>query len=452
MIPRLEIVHRSRPLELMAPGEQRISQATASTSTTIALPRPAPYLTVMATLQRRSGRNMRTEVGFASGRSRITGWYDEDSGDVGLSVDDGNGRSTSHHSRRHGRVEIRPRELATTLTGTHVTLLCLEGDRWVARARHDLAGRLDTRDDAWLAGLKVGHKADSGAVAHISAGAFGQLGLRDLRFVTQADGTPLRQGEDLWLSATSAGPGFFDTAHTSIWRLDPATYDLTHSADLFFRRPDRPGVYGDHAAHVVRDGDRWLVATSTWGDFDRRTNPHVRTTLAETDADVLHGEHVLATRELPLPTTGLRSVGVWDPHLLRDGDRWHVGYASARRFFEFHPCVASGPSLDQLTLSGAATDRKACEGTTLLRVDGELLVLATDGRDGRRGQRAQFPVFDLALGERGSLDAPYPTNLPWPTLVRLDDGWLMATFNGHRVGGPLTDYGTHGDVVIMREA
>ena len=47
-------------------------------------------------------------------------------------------------------------------------------------------------------------------------------------------------------------------------------------------------------------------------------------------------------------------------------------------------------------------------------------MLASDGRDGRRGQRARYPMFDLAMAEVGELAAAYPTNLPWPTLVQTD--------------------------------
>ena len=166
--------------------------------------------------------------------------------------------------------------------------------------------------------------------------------------------------------------------------------------------------------------------------------------------DVLRGRHVLDTRELPLPTDGLDSIAAWDPHLVRRDGEWLVGFVSARRFFDFHPAVASGPGLGELRLRGAARDRRATEGTTLLDVDGRLLVLASDGRDSPKEVRARFPVFDLDLAEVGALDAPYPTNLPWPTLAEVDGGWLMATFNGRRAGGKLLGYGTHGDLVVMR--
>jgi len=298
----------------------------------------------------------------------------------------------------------------------------------------------------------------TGPVAEVRSGRFGQLGLRDLRLVTHADGTAYRDGDSengsVLLTASSAGPGHFATGHTSVWRLDPDTLALTHRADLYFRRAGRegrPGVYGDHASHLFRDGDSWRVATSTWGDFDRsRDDASVAVTLAESGADLTTGTHVLDSRPLALPTSGLRSVGVWDPHLVRTPSGWLVGYVSATKFFRFHPVVAQGPDLEDLTLRAAATDRRATEGTTLVHLDGGWRVLASDGRNGRRGQRERYPVFDLDLVEIGTLDAPYPTNIPWPTLVQHDGSWLMIGFNGARYGGPLVGYGSHGAVVVAR--
>ncbi len=121
---------------------------------------------------------------------------------------------------------------------------------------------------------------------------------------------------------------------------------------------------------------------------------------------------------------------------------------SASRFFKFHPALAAGPTLDDLTLLGADPSRTATEGTTLVRLDGEWVVVASDGRQGPRAHRAGFPVFDLALRQTGRLDSPYPTNIPWPTLVEIDGQWVMVTFDGTRTGGELVGYGTHGDLVI----
>ena len=238
-----------------------------------------------------------------------------------------------------------------------------------------------------------------------------------------------------------------------MWAWQP-DQSFEHRADLFTRRHDRPGVFGDHASHLVRDGDRWLLATSTWGDFvPGAPDATVGVTLARSGADLLSGRHVLDTRPLPLPTSGLSSVGTWDPHLVRDAStaRWLVGFVSATAFFRFHPAIASGESLDTLALLAADTSRTATEGTTLVEVDHVWWVLASDGRDGPRALRARYPVLDLALAEVGTLDAPYPTNLPWPTLARDTAGtWWLVTFDGTRYGGPLPGYGTHGDVVVMR--
>ncbi len=436
-------------MHLVAPGSVLVDEASpedASWST----PHPAPYAAVVAELGDLASGRVELELTGSDG-TRFVCWYDGARA-VGLDVTAG-GTSTSHRSRRAGTAPAPVSALALTLTGTHLSALTRDGDAWVVRARYDLRGRFETRDETWLGTMRSGCRwagPGESPVRRLTAGGFGQLGLRDVRLASEADGSPVRLDGRWLLTATSAGPGFFDTAHTSVWTLDPTTFELEHRADLFFHRPDRPGVFGDHASHLVRDGERWLVATSTWADFDRRLNPVVRVTLAETTADLTTGRHVLDTRILPLPTDGVRSVGVWDPHLVRAGDEWLVGYVSAPRFFRFHPMVASGPSLDDLTVRGAATDRTATEGTTLLELDGTWRVLASDGRDGRSGQRARFPVFDLALGEVGAIEAPYPSNIPWPTLVRDGDGWLMVTFDGTPTGGRLVGYGSHGDVVIAR--
>ncbi len=437
MFPRFEIVRRLRPFDLVAPRDVRLSVAAAGTHAMAAV---APYVAAEAAVD-----GPCCEVAFhLAGRRLAAVWS---GGSVSLSVGD-----RSLRSRRFARTET-PDRLGLTLTGMHLTAWSRESGSWVARARHDLGDDFDPRHESTLAGLEV----ETPSTPTV-AGGFGQLGLRDIRLVSEADGTPLREGGDLWLTATSAGPGFFDTAHTSVWRFSTSTYELTHTADLFFRRPDRPGVFGDHATHLVRDGNGWLVATSTWGDFQeptsragRRAPSGLRIILAEVkDTSLLVGTHVLDTRELPMPTDGFTSIATWDPHLVRRDGQWLVGFVSARRFFDFHPALAGGGSLSDLCLIGAGVDRRSTEGTTLVQVDGQLVVVASDGRDGRRGQRARFPIFDTHLTEIGVLDAAYPTNLPWPTLAPVDGGWLMVTFNGRQRGGRLLGYGTHGDLVVMR--
>jgi hypothetical protein len=405
------------------------------------LPR-APYAAASTPLD---GSRESSEVALTSGGDRFAATWDGRR--VGLVTTVG-GRRERHVSRRHGRAD-GPQELAVSLTGPFVTAWVREGGTWVARAVVDLdelAGAPDVHDPAWLDALSADGAEHSGA--------FGQLGLRDVRAVTHADGTAYADGDGrALLTATSAGPGGFRTGHTSVWSLDVATLDLEHRGDLFFRRGDR--VLGDHATHLVRDGERWLVATSTWGDFDRRRNPQVRCALATTTADVTVGTHVLEVEPLAVPVDGLASVGTWDPHLVRagahDGDGWLVAYVSATRFFSFHPVVAAGPALDRLTLRAADRDRTATEGVTLTQRDGRWWVLASDGRDGPRGRRERYPVLDLDLREHGTVAAAYPTNLPWPTLLELPGHEpLLLGFDGATAGGPLLGYGTHGRLVVQR--
>jgi hypothetical protein len=235
-----------------------------------------------------------------------------------------------------------------------------------------------------------------------------------------------------------------------VWSYDPATHDLQSTAKLYFRRNGL--VLGDHATHLVRDGDRWLVATSTWGDFERKT---VAITLVESTDDLLAGEHVLDGLEVPLPTDQLRGkrIATWDPHLTLIDGHWHLAFVTARKFFSFHPALARAAEpgrLDDFELLAAAADRTATEGTVLVRIEDEWRVLASDGADNRAPHRAEFPVFDLSLTRVGALDAPYPSNIPWPTLVERPDGWLLLTFDGTSYGGDLPGYGTHGDVIVMR--
>ena len=408
MLGRFEVVARRRPVRLVVPDGGPVR---------------APYVATSAPEAR--------ELTLASGRVTLTATYDER---VALHVST-DGRTTTHRSRRSGRPEAPVEAVALTLTGPQVTAFTREAGVWVARARHDLTDRHDVHDEGWLAGLTA-----SGD----ETGPFGQLGLRDLRVVSEADGSPYVRDGRVLLTATSAGPGGFPTGHCSVWSLDPDSLELEHRSDLFLRRGPSHGVYGDHAAHLLRDGDRWLLAASTWGDFDRHDRP-VSVTLAESTADLTRGLHVLDSRPLTLPTEGFRSVGVWDPHLVRTDDGWLVGYVSATKYFRFHPALAAGPSLDALALRAVATDHRQTEGTTIARLDGAWRVLASDKR------RRSYPVLDLDLRDVGALDAAYPTNLPWPTLVALDGQSLLIGFNGASYGGRLVDYGSHGEVVLQRE-
>lgn len=377
----------------------------------------------------------RTEAGWRTAELSVTGWFDGTSTGIDLRTPAG---TTTHRSRLHGRPLRRPEGLAVTLTGPQATVLTQHRGRWTVRAKVDLA---EAGLEVPWPDLELQHSTEPRAV-----GRFGHLGLRDLHLVTHADGTPYRRDGKVFVTATHAGPGFFATAHCGVWEFDPESHDLRHHADLWFERDGR--VLGDHAVHVVRDGDGWLVTASTWGDFD---HDDVGLVQVRTDADLLAGEHVLVTDPLDVSAAVVEGVAVWDPHLALVDGHWHLACVVASEFFVFRPVLlrASVPGrLDGWELLGDAHDRVATEGTQMLRLGGQWRVLASDGPDSPRHLRRRYPVFDLAMREVGALDAPYPSNLPWPTLVEHQGRWLLLTFDGTPYGGRVAGYGTHGDVWV----
>lgn len=452
MWSRFEEVHRTRPVSMI--GRERSTGFLA------------PWVAVEVTLHRPEVPG-RVVTGWSastdSGPLRIEGWYDGARGRVGLDLTGPSGPPARHRSRRHGRLTTPPDALAVTMTGDRATVFTRSTEQWTARATVELD---EPVDPASLNPLDDWHPAEAGAatpVAFLRSGVFGQLGLRDVHVVSHADGTPVEHDECLFVTATHAGPGFHRTARCGVWSFDPRSFDLTHRADLWFRRDGV--VHGDHAVHLVRYGDRWLVAASTWGSLDlesRTPGEGLRLGLATavSEADLLTGEHVLDATPLDLPIDQLPApvVGCWDPHFTLIDDHWHLAFVAARRFFDFYPVLARAGRPHRLAdwqVLGAATDRVATEGTVIARVEDEWRVLASDGPDNPRRLRRRFPVFDLTMREVGTLDADHPTNLPWPSVVpTADGGAMMLTFDGTPVGGPdcagVLGYGTHGDVVVLR--
>jgi hypothetical protein len=349
--------------------------------------------------------------------------------------------------------------MALVLNETKPTVLVDTGRGWraVAHGGHRVRPRTDFRVPETLARYTAvwGSRGGTSDLSLVRAGTFGMAGLRDLHLVQHADGTPYVEDGRMFLTATCAGMGFFRQAHWGVFSFDPAALtapgdgklELEQTAHLISRRDGR--LFGDHAGQVVRDGDRWLVAVSTWGDFSPQRGVHIRHT-ASTD-DLLHGVHVLDTEQTPMPT----ERGCYDPGMTKIDGRWHVSYVESvgHQPSQFHPGLAVGPTeVDDWTKglerAGQADDLTFCEGSILGRPDGpagEWRFLASDGL------ARTYRVFDLDLREVGELDAPYGTNLPHPQIFDLPDGsQAMITFDGTRYARRRLTYGTHGDVVVMR--
>jgi hypothetical protein len=313
-----------------------------------------------------------------------------------------------------------------------------------------VAARLDLRRPQTLSRMAYtwGVRSGRATLGDVRAGLFGMTGLRDPHLVQHADGSPVVRDGKAYLTWTCAGLGFFQQAHWGVFALDlddPTRLDQV--AQLYSSRDGM--VLGDHAGQLVRDGDHWLVATSSWGDFERgRRGRPVHTRYLATTADLLHGVHLLQTRRLDLPT----EVGAWDPGMTRIDGRWHVSFVESpsQAPFDFHPALAVTDDpvpWEGLRLAGTAADLHKCEGPVIARVADRWWLLASDG-DARH-----YPVFDLAMHRVGRLDAPYPTNIPHPQLLPRGDGsWLMVTFDGTPFARRTMGYGGHGDVVVMTGA
>ncbi len=348
-----------------------------------------------------------------------------------------------------------PFRMAFTLCENYTTMLVRHGDetwRPVVHQRVDVAERLDFREPDTLARFTYAwgpiHPDRPPTIGRLLAGPFGYTGIRDLHLVQHVDGRPYVQDGCAYLTATCAGTGFFPAAHWGVFTLDLSDPTrLEQVAQLYSHRDGL--LLGDHAGQVVVDEDagHCLVGVSSWGDFDTPSPHGVGVRRTTTSLEVLHGVHVLTTEPYELPT----ELSAWDPAMTRIGDRWHVGFVEnppQRGPLGFRPALAVGPPgadpFTGLTMIGSDTSVEQTEGPILQQVDGAWWLLASDGRN------REYVVYDLRMRRRGSLDAPYGSNIPHPQLVPLPDGgWWLITFEGTAFAEEQLGYGGHGDVVVL---
>lgn len=453
--PRFEVVARLRPFEVVAPEFVAVSAEAARADGLVrsAYSPPAPFTAVEVAVAQGDGATVLAGLAADDG-DHLLAFLDTTSGRVGIELRAGGSATVLAGARVRGRV----RRLALVLCENQPTVLVDRGRGWtpVVTDRHRVALRVDFRVPATLRRFRAswGGRGGTPDLGPVRAGPFGMAGLRDLHLVQHADGSPYVRDGRMFLTATCAGLGFFKQAHWGVFAFDPRTLAtdparlrLEQTAQLYSRRDGL--VLGDHAGQLVRDGDRWLVAVSSWGDFA----PHRRVGIRHltTSEDLLAGVHVLDTEPAPMPTPH----GSYDPALTRIDGRWHVAFVASvgHQPSDFHPALAVGPVgaddwTEGLQLVGAASDLHQCEGPVLARPGGAgapWRFLASDG-DARC-----YPVFDLSLRRIGDLDAPYGTNLPHPQVIDLPGGGqAIVTFDGTQVRERTLGYGSHGDVVVLR--
>ena len=454
--PRLEPIAQFRPFALVAPEFVQVDlhppQATVDGVARAPETPVAPFAAVELDVSRLDGATV--VAGLSAGPAeQVLATYDAAHGLATIEVQTA-GQTTAV---RRKAVELAvPFRFGFAVCENQVTALADTGSgcQPLMTSRREIAALVDLRDQDQLGRFAYAYGARGGpaGITRVRAGYFGMAGLRDPHLVQYPDGQPYSPDGRLYLTFTCAGLGFFRQAHWGVFALDPADpTTLEQVAQLYFRRNGQ--VLGDHAGQLVWDpaDARFVVVASSWGDFDFN-GVHVRH--LSTQADLLRGVHVLDSRPLSLPTT----MNAWDPALSRIDGRWYVGFVQGPSLkpFDFHPALAAGErgaAYDAaMRLVGADESRHQCEGTLLSRIGDRWLLLASD-KDAQR-----YLAYDLTMRLVGALDAPYPTNIPHPQLVRIpgagggrrgEDGYLMVTFDGTPYGEDVLGYGGHGDVIVM---
>ncbi|WNV74708.1 hypothetical protein [Geodermatophilus sp. DSM 44513] len=443
-----EEVHRHRPRSVLSPfvaHDETDPRAPADGEVRRLGTGPvAPFCAVLLDLGS-DGVGPGLAAGLSGSTGSVLGRWDPARGEVRIEVTGPAGVTVAGTARAPGE---RPSQLAVVVQADRVTVLAATAGgelRPLLTARAPVAAALDLREPAVLAGLRY---AWGGRVRRVRAGVCGPAGVRDPQVVRRPDGSPLVEDGRLHLTMTSAGLGFFQQAHWSVWALDLADPSRLEQVGAVFSARDGL-LLGDHAGQLLvdRSTGRTTVLVSSWGDHDPARGVHVRHTT--TTADLLRGVHVLPTERLDLPTT----ASAWDPSLARVGRRWYLAFTECVAFsprYTFHPALAvtTGPDWTRgLRLVAADTVLEQTEGSLLQPVEGRWYVFASDG-DARR-----HPVYDLRLRRLGHLSAPYGTNIPHPVVVRAGTGrrapWWLLTFDGTAWHEDVLGYGTHGDFVVM---
>ncbi len=426
----------------------------------------APFATVVVDVESFANPDSGPEDSVFAGLVKdegnyVVAWYNDQKKLAGIDV------VTNGTARTLGTVGAdltAPCRFAFSVNENKVVALADTGSGFRPLLRRNVRQYIDLRRPAVLAEYRngFGARASSGTIVldGVEAGYYGEVGVRDPHVVTYADGAPYIKDNKVYLTLTQAGLAFFETAHWGVWTLDLSSYELEQVGNLFFMREGMDAVLGDHAGHIVRDEarGRWIVAMSTWGDFTFQ-GVEVNYTTVPLGVDVLNGVHVLETQRLPLPTAALptAAVGQWDPHIVRIGSRWYVAFVNASRFFIFYPALArsrKGGDFTNLALVGADADKVATEGTVMQKIGDEWYVLASNGDDSAPEFRDKYQIYDLGMTFVGHLNAPHPTNIPWPMVfpVPLADDttkYVMVTFNGDQYAPAELGYGTHGDFFVM---
>lgn len=270
----------------------------------------------------------------------------------------------------------------------------------------DITTFFDIRTDANLAAFFPYFVFTEDAAKTITASAFrhsifGSTGVQNPTLVRYSDGTPLLRDNKYYLTGSNAGisvGGNFDytAMHAAIYSMDRNTGVLVEEGKIFTHRSS--AVYSDLVPCLTYD-----QATSTWTNLHDNigsadipsTGDILQLQYNTTKADILSGVVTfedgtrlgLAAGPTTLANHDPTVNSIYDPNMVWIGSTLYVTYVKNSQAHTigssfFHVCVASGPSLDNLTEIAEYTGFDA-EGPKPQKIGGNWVFTSCRANDGR---------------------------------------------------------------------
>lgn len=283
-----------------------------------------------------------------------------------------------------------------------------------------------------MIGISVASATNSVEFNWVKMGAYGYNGRRDIKLVTNRNGSPYDDGTYLHFTMSCSTVRAADStarSYTGIFRLDKSTYDIEQTGRVLFELSGN--LRELVGCHLVKDGSTWRFLTSGFGGpggvadgirmFTTETSP--LSGLVELDT--------FTALSLPLGDDG---AAAYDPALYHDGSVWRMAYAITDETDfspeSFYPAIATSNDLSSWTLVMADAAQTACEGVAWQKIGANVALWAPT----RSGVRIydRFGTFKDTIADFGSVS--FPVSPPWVAPFPTDDGgdteWRALRFNG----------------------
>ena len=261
------------------------------------------------------------------------------------------------------------------------------------------------------------------------------------RMVTNQEGKPyIKDGRNYFLATVNfhdygtADPQDYGNNGVGIYALDPVSGAFEPTALWCFERNSKYWAEGVSCVVFDEDTNSFRVATSTWGNCElNATTWDLHLYLYESDADLLHGTHVLRNgTQLPFDNANKLQ---YDASLVKANNLWRIVFtqkASATgnsNAVAFRSACYSSADLSTWTKTWEDTTSDNYEGATILRVNGTYYAFST----GNGGWRTHSLVTGSYIGL-----IPFPVGAdagikPHPSFfMRMENGktkYQLLTFN-----------------------